>query len=825
MFLRRTVKVVPSRHVLCEAAFLNPFVGICGQTGQVTQRRFRSLKVKEILQYDRELVRGKQAPPRQPSGGPRRQPKKVASARHPTQDQRQKKKEVKKVAAFKPTDLQNSPLADRFYEACNVTFDRIVKQDETDGNGEAQKRLMAAPPGSAERTAAVGDVLQQMLASLRFIVDRYPNETETLVQPSEKAAILAPLDVLEEFEKDFLETNTMYSDYENDLERFKAYVENPPLVPTLGKIHAIVDNVEFGKTENVLHDIMKLISASYLRFYRARLRISAFKGNPTINMTNPGEWYPKARAMTRNVTLHIGPTNSGKTYNALKALEAAESGYYAGPLRLLAREVYNRMKAANKKCNLITGEEVIQDYDEYGMPVKVSSGTVEMVDITNPMDVAVIDEIQMIEDGDRGWAWTQAFLGLQAKEIHLCGDPSSESIVRDLCRIAGDKLQVKRYERLSPLTVEKRPLMGELKLLRPGDCVIAFSKKDLLDWKREIEDRTRQKCAIIYGALPPESRSKQASEFNDPDNEVHYLVASDAVGMGLNLSIKRIVFLTVVKFDGKAMTRVSVSQIKQIAGRAGRFQVPGAGSSISAGGKVTAMKRGDLRYISECLAMNTPVIRKSGLFASESLFRHYTASFGASKRIDQVLEEMEVTSELNPMFYLCGVEQMTEIAALFRNIKGLSLNERITLSKAPVKTSIELSKTIFKRLCSVVAKSQSITILDIPELDLYPLSVPREHKFKITDIAAYEAMHSNIVTYLWLSYRFPMNFRDREGAMELKALCEEKIDQALSSTRKTRLAKWRRKVSGEANAEAAESAQTASESQPDAPSAHTPFSG
>lgn len=797
MLLRRSCGVVRPLS-LCTYYTRNALL----TSGSRTQQRYRSVKVKGLLRYDQDQQ--EPARERKPKGeysrkhGDNSQPKKFAAGSSATSRVKQKKAPPK-VEAFKPANLQDSPLADRFHEACVVTFDRISKQDESDGNDEGANRtkLTHSAPGSVDRTENLDKIINAMLHSLRFIVSRHTREVNQLVQPTEKQPHLDALEMMNEFQKDFLETNKLYSDYENDWERFMQYVENPPLVPSQGKIYAVFENIEF-KDIKVMDNVMKLISASYLRFFRARLRLSSFKSNPRINMTNPGEWYPQARALTRKVILHIGPTNSGKTYNALKALEAAESGYYAGPLRLLAREVYNRMKAANKKCNLITGEEVIEDYDEYGMPVKVSSGTVEMVDISNPMDVAVIDEIQMIEDSARGWAWTQAFLGLQAKEIHLCGDPSSESVVRDLVRIAGDTLEVKRYERLSPLTVEKKALMGNLKLLRPGDCVIAFSKNDLLDWKAEIEKHTAQKCAIIYGALPPESRSKQANSFNNPENDIHYLVASDAVGMGLNLSIKRIVFYTVTKFDGKGMGRVSVSQIKQIAGRAGRFQVPGT-SGESTGGKVTAMNPRDLKYINECMQMDTPIIRKAGLFASEALFRLYASSFTSRRSFDQVLENMEITSELNPMFYLCGVDNMTEIAGFFRGIPGLALNERITLSKAPVKTQQAPCVAAFKRFCHVVAKTDSMTLLDLPEIDLQLLNTGKDHKFKITDIAGYEVMHSIIVLYLWLSYRFPMNFRDREGAMELKALCEQKIDQALMSTRSARLAKWRQKVNRDSN--------------------------
>ena len=246
----------------------------------------------------------------------------------------------------------------------------------------------------------------------------------------------------------------------------------------------------------------------------------------------PYEWYPHARAINREIHLHIGPTNSGKTYHALKRLEQAETGVYAGPLRLLAHEVYGRLTAAGKKCNLITGDEMI--FAE-GLDGLMNSCTVEMVPLRSRLDVAVIDEIQMIADDARGWAWTQAVLGLKAKELHLCGEERSLELIQELATALGEKLVIHQYKRLSPLEVMNTTLKGDLKRLRKGDCIVAFSRTKIHMLKNEIENITGKKAAIVYGALPPEIRSHQAKLFNDPDNEYDFLVASDAIGMGLNL--------------------------------------------------------------------------------------------------------------------------------------------------------------------------------------------------------------------------------------------------------------------------------------------------
>lgn len=236
--------------------------------------------------------------------------------------------------------------------------------------------------------------------------------------------------------------------------------------------------------------------------------------------------------MQRTIHLHVGPTNSGKTYHALKRLEQAESGVYAGPLRLLAHEVYTRLNAKGIPCDLVTGDERQLAEAEN---TRMSSCTVEMVPVNRPVDVAVIDEIQMIGNEERGWAWSQAVMGLQAKELHLCGEERTVPLIRELAAAMGDTLQVHHYQRLGPLKTMSSSLRGDLSNLKKGDCVVAFSKLQIHRLKKQIESQRRKPVAVVYGSLPPEVRAQQAALFNDPDSDYDILVASDAIGMGLNL--------------------------------------------------------------------------------------------------------------------------------------------------------------------------------------------------------------------------------------------------------------------------------------------------
>jgi ATP-dependent RNA helicase SUPV3L1/SUV3 len=251
-----------------------------------------------------------------------------------------------------------------------------------------------------------------------------------------------------------------------------------------------------------------------------------------LDLRYPTEWYGSARAMQRVIHLHVGPTNSGKTYHALKRLEEAGNGLYAGPLRLLAHEVYARFNSKGIPCNLVTGDDVrIAE----GEDVKLSSHTVEMVDIARTVDVAVIDEIQMIAQEDRGWAWTRALLATRAKELHLCGETRVIPLIRELAASMGDTLHIHHYDRLNPLKAMSKSLRGHLKSLRRGDCIVCFSVLGIHAMKKQIEVDTGRRVAIIYGSLPPEIRAQQAALFNDPNNDYDFLVASDAIGMGLNL--------------------------------------------------------------------------------------------------------------------------------------------------------------------------------------------------------------------------------------------------------------------------------------------------
>ncbi len=274
--------------------------------------------------------------------------------------------------------------------------------------------------------------------------------------------------------------------------------------------------------------------------------------------------FAEVREMRRHFILHIGPTNSGKTFRSLERLKTAKQGVYLGPLRLLALEVYEQMNRYQVPCTMRTGQECIEEENS-----RVTASTVEMADFDENYDIAVIDEAQMVTDPDRGHSWTKAILGLRAGEIHICMSPAAERAMLHLIELCGDEYEICRYERKTKLICEEEPFVFPDDVQK-GDALIVFSKKSVLDVAGRLEEQ-RVNASVIYGSLPPEIRRRQMHLFTSGRTKV--VVATDAIGMGLNLPVRRIVFLQTEKYDGVSRRPLLVPEIKQIAGRAGRFGI------------------------------------------------------------------------------------------------------------------------------------------------------------------------------------------------------------------------------------------------------------
>ncbi|CAF0933042.1 unnamed protein product [Adineta steineri] len=484
------------------------------------------------------------------------------------------------------------------------------------------------------------------------------------------------------------------------------------------------------------------------------------------DLRNPANWYPDARNIQRKVIFHAGPTNSGKTYHALQRFINSESGIYCGPLKLLASEVFYKTNTTNTKCDLVTGEER-RFADSNGVPANHVACTVEMTNLNTVYDVAVIDEIQMIRDPQRGWAWTRALLGLQAKEIHLCGEISTKELIEQLMITTGDEFEIREYKRLTKLSYLDEALEA-FDNVKSGDCFVCFNKSDIFHITRELEKRGHE-VAVIYGSLPPGTKLLQAQRFNDPNNVCKIMVATDAIGMGLNLSIKRVIFYSLTKSQltekgNKERTDVTTSQALQIAGRAGRF------ASAFPDGEVTTFRRDDLPLLKDIMNRQAGIIKHAGLHPTAEqieMFAYYLPKQSLSSLIDIFITLSQLD---NNLYFMCNVENMKYLADMVEHI-ALPLRVRYVFSCAPINRKMPFVCAMFLKYAHQFSCNEPTTFEWLSKHVDWPLQIPNT----ITDLVHLEEVFDCFDLYLWLSSRYSNMFPDRESVHRIQVELDQII--------------------------------------------------
>jgi ATP-dependent RNA helicase SUPV3L1/SUV3 len=363
------------------------------------------------------------------------------------------------------------------------------------------------------------------------------------------------------------------------------------------------------------------------------------------------EYSPSFREGIKYV-LHIGETNTGKTHRALTRMKDAESGIYLAPLRLLALEVFDKLNSEGVPCNLKTGEE--EKEVEHAQHVAC---TVEMFHEKEEYDVVVIDEAQMLADQDRGFSWYKAITKARAKEVHIIGSENVRSLLLEL--VGEDQVdEIHSYQREIPLQVEEKEF--KLKHAKQGDALVCFSRKKVLDTASRLQNNGH-KVSMIYGSMPPETRKKQMLQFISGKTKV--IVATDAIGMGLNLPIRRIVFLENDKFDGTRRRMLTSQEVKQIAGRAGR-------KGIYDIGRVAFTK--DIRKMSSLLEQEDISLRTFAIAPTSNVF----------ERFQRYYYDMDTFFELWERFtspYGTEKASLSEEKELYELIRGTQIEAKLSL--------------------------------------------------------------------------------------------------------------------------------------------------
>ena len=466
--------------------------------------------------------------------------------------------------------------------------------------------------------------------------------------------------------------------------------------------------------------------------------------------------YPLARSMNRKLEFYVGPTNSGKTYNAMKKLKEANSGLYLAPLRLLALEGYEDLKESNIEASLVTGEE--QQLNEDAAHI---CSTIEMIDFDLEVDVAVIDEVQMLEDDDRGWAWVNAIIGVPAKRVIMTGSVNALDAVKKIAQYLDEELEIVKHKRKNELKILDK--WTSLDKLEDGTALIAFSRAEVLKLKQKLQKKYT--VSVIYGNLSPEVRRDEARRFREKKSQI--LIATDAISMGLNLPIKTILFTNDTKFDGVSKRKITVNEIVQIAGRAGRF-------GLFEAGYLGATRRDILNYIEEefqspIRTIKPPFKVKINNSQLESLSMHLK-----TKSLGKVLNFFALNMKFNGPFEAANLSSMLEASRIVDSKDGLTLEEKYLLAQAPITTKSTIILQAYNSYIASVVKKRPNHYK--PSITLPQKAITQK------DLLLVEDEVKKISLYLWLSYKLPNLFPDHDKAYILRNSFNSFIEKSLKGT-------------------------------------------
>lgn len=421
--------------------------------------------------------------------------------------------------------------------------------------------------------------------------------------------------------------------------------------------------------------------------------------------------------------LHVGEPNSGKTHDALEALKEAGSGWYLAPLRLLAYEIFDRLNGEGVACHLLTGEEYI--------PVEGARITAATIEMFNPQDsraCVIIDEAQMLADADRGWAWTRALMESAAPEMHIIGPPTARGLIEVLASAADIPCELVEHERLAPIALAERHF--PLESLPPATILVAFTRRNVLDLKMQLE-RLGRAVSVVYGSLPPEVRRRQADRFAAGETEI--CVATDAVGMGLNLPADVVCFYEVEKYDGKNDRQLYPAEVRQIGGRAGRY-------GMSKTGLIAASNPADMRVIRELYAQAPAELSFARVAPTVEDLNLIPGSL--AEQLTQWAELKSIPEELRAVITTADMDERIELAKMLADeeIERLGLASALQLVNAPTR------------------KTTRAYWLDCAYMILegYQIPMPPDAPVPIQDGGDLDATEFSIACadiYLWLSRR------------------------------------------------------------------------
>jgi ATP-dependent RNA helicase SUPV3L1/SUV3 len=481
-------------------------------------------------------------------------------------------------------------------------------------------------------------------------------------------------------------------------------------------------------------------------------------------------YYPIARSLQRKLVLYVGPTNSGKTWRSLNDLAEAGSGAYLAPLRLLALEGQEELEKRGKSTSFLTGEERDMKPD-----ASFISSTIEMLDLERQVEAVVIDEVQLLADERRGWAWLAAVLGAPAKKVIMTGSPDCVDIVKDLAQYLGEELTVHECQRHNELRVAPTPI--RLKDIRPGTAVVCFSRRDVLRLKASIQEHSEHKVAVVYGNLSPQVRREEARRFRSGEADV--LVATDAIAMGLNLPIAEVLFYTIEKFNGEEMVTLSPSEIRQIGGRAGRH-------GFADFGVVNAMDSRSLDIIREAIKGTSESLKPPFYVAPGPNHIRIISQVLQSDSLERILTFFERAIEFSDeRFARSNIDDLSYLSTYVdERLPFREVTERLTIASAPVGIRNETVLNWFiNRMLKAFPDPQypNEETDDLDDLFQEAERFNKETARSQLELRDAEDYLKTLSVYSWLAFRYPQVFTRIEDCEARRESVNAFVERSLKS--------------------------------------------
>jgi ATP-dependent RNA helicase SUPV3L1/SUV3 len=358
----------------------------------------------------------------------------------------------------------------------------------------------------------------------------------------------------------------------------------------------------------------------------------------------------------------------------------------------------------------------------------------------------------------------------------VCGDGTVKELIKSLCEKTKDTLIVNEYTRLTDLKYLDKSLDSFANLTK-GDCIVCFNKSDIYELARRLKELGNE-VAMIYGSMPPGVKTEQARRFNDPNDPCKILVCTDAIGMGLNFNIKRIIFYSLIKPTQTKentlleMDYISVSQALQISGRAGRFNSP------YKDGQVTTFKKEDLVKLHEIIKTPLEQIKQAGLHPTSEqieMFSYHLPNYSLPRLLDIFISLSKLDDS---KYFMCMFNDIKYFAQLINHIDNIPIRVRYQFVCAPINRKNTLLTSIFVKLVRLYSLNEPITAQVLSGLIGWP---PQKMATSLSDLTHFESIFDILDLYLWLSIRFTDIFVDFEAVRQMRIELDHFLAKSLNN--------------------------------------------